>query len=131
MTQHWDKSVELQLHGTGAYRTVKTTEDAAICLLERWPRGTGQAFFKAQAACLDGLDGKLPAAKVRQAFISAAKEADIHIRSTDDPRQLAMQRSTGPKTRVSFSDGPAWRKANSKAMDTIRDHLRQRKPSDR
>lgn len=119
MTQPWDKSVELQLHGTGGYRTVRSTEDAAICLLERWPRGSGRAFVRAQEACLDGLDGKLSAARVRDAFISAAQEADIHIRNLGDPRRSAMEAGRG-KTKVSFSEGAAWRKANSQTTDRVK-----------
>jgi hypothetical protein len=35
--QPWEKGVELELHGLGKYRTVKSTEDAAYSLLNRWP----------------------------------------------------------------------------------------------
>ena len=49
--------VELELHGVGSYRTVKSTEDAARCLLEHWPRGKGKAYMAAQQACLEALEG--------------------------------------------------------------------------
>lgn len=110
MAQNWDKAVELQLHGNGGYRIVRSTEDAAICLLERWPRGSGRAFFRAQEACLDGLDGKLSAARVREAFISAAEEAEIPIRTSQDQKRRTADARPQGKAKVSFAEG-AWRKA--------------------
>lgn len=56
--QNWSKGVELELHGVGSYRTVKSTEDAARCLLTSWPRGKGKAYLEAQEACLNALEGK-------------------------------------------------------------------------
>ena len=79
--QNWSKGVELELHGVGRYRVVKSTEDAARCLLEYWPRGKGKAYMDAQQACLDALEGSTTPEVAREAFIGAALAARIHIRS--------------------------------------------------
>lgn len=108
--QQWEDGVDLEIHGIGGYRTVRTTEDAALCLLERWPVGKGKAYMVAQRACLDGLEGRATAENVRQAFIKAAHEAKIHVRSTVDPRKAAMRGK---------SNSPAWRKANRDAIQAV------------
>jgi hypothetical protein len=112
--QSWDDGVELQLDGIGKYRTVKSTEDAARCLLELWPRDGGKAYMAAQRACLAALEGRVTADKARASFIEAADEADIHIRSHEDPRKAAM-RSQGQSR--------AWRKANKDALDAVEKSL--------
>jgi hypothetical protein len=108
--QQWEDGVDLEIHGIGGYRTVRTTEDAALCLLERWPTGKGKAYMVAQRTCLDGLEGRATAENVRQAFIKAAHEAKVHVRSTVDPRKAAIQAA---------SNSPAWRKANRDAMQAV------------
>jgi len=79
--QNWEKGVDLELHGVGKYRMVKSTEDAADCLVYRWPNPQGQSWMKAQRACLKALEGRITARMARDAFIEAAEEADIYIRS--------------------------------------------------
>jgi hypothetical protein len=108
--QPWEDGVDLELHGIGGYRTVRSTEDAALCLLERWLTGKGKAYMVAQRTCLDALEGRATAENARQAFIKAAREAKIHIRSTEDPRNVAMRRP---------AQSQAWRKANEDAMAAI------------
>lgn len=108
--QSWNEGVELQIHGIGGYRTVSSTEDAARCLLELWPRDSGKAFIAAQRACLAALEGKATADKARSAFIKAAGEANIHIRSREDPRKAAMRNP---------NKSQAWRKANKQAMQAV------------
>ena len=78
--QNWEKGVELELHGVGKYRMVKSTEDAADCLVYRWPIAHGKSWMKAQRACLMALEGRITARMARDAFIEAADEANIHIR---------------------------------------------------
>jgi hypothetical protein len=107
--QQWEDGVDLEIQGIVGYRTVRSTEDAALCLLERWPIGKGKAYMVAQRTCLDGLEGRTTADNVRQAFIKAAHEAKIHVRSTDDPRKAAMR----------ASNSPVWRKANRAAMQAV------------
>jgi hypothetical protein len=81
--QVWDKGVELELHGIGKYRTVKSTEDAARQLTSAWPKPEGPAFDNAVKACIVALENtrqKALASKARQAFIDAADDARIYIR---------------------------------------------------
>lgn len=81
--QRWEKGVELELHGIGKYRTVKSTEDAARQLTTVWPKPDGPAFDAAVRACIEALSNtrkKLLADRARQAFIDAADEAEIYIR---------------------------------------------------
>ena len=117
--QNRSKSVELELHGVGRYRTVKSTEDAAQCLLAHWPRGKGKAYMDAQQACLDALEGASSPELAREAFIAAAMAAKIHIRSHEDPRETAMCGGTA-KNKLTGADSPAFRKANRDAMDSIK-----------
>jgi hypothetical protein len=84
MGQEWDRGVELELHGIGKYRTVKSTDDAARQLMANWPKPEGKAFETAVKACIAALQrtrNRALAEKARQAFIQAADEADIYIRS--------------------------------------------------
>jgi hypothetical protein len=106
--QQWEDGVDLEIHGIGGHRTVKSTEDAALCLLERWPTGKGKAYMVARRTCLDELEGRATAENARQAFVRAAREANIHIRSTEDPRNVAMR---------SPAQSQAWRKANEAAIE--------------
>jgi uncharacterized membrane protein len=97
---------------------VKSTEDAARCLLANWPTGgKGKAYMAAQEACLSALEGITSPVLAREAFITAALAAKIHIRSTDDPRATAMDAG---KNRMSVADSPAFRKANHDAMEAGR-----------
>lgn len=64
----------------------------------------------AQRTCLDALEGTATAENARQAFIKAAREARIHIRSTEDPRPAAMR---------SPANSEAWRKANKGAVEAV------------
>ena len=115
--QNWSKGIELELHGVGSYRTVKSTEDAAQCLLAHWPTGKGKAHVEAQQACLDALEGSTSPEVAREAFIAAALAAQIHIRSTADPRAAAMG---DRKNRIPISDSPAFRKANHDAVEAVK-----------
>jgi len=88
--QNWSKGVDLELHGIGSYRTVKSTEDAVQCLLAHWPAGKGKAYTVALQACLSALEEAAAPELARDAFIAAALAANIHIRSIEDPRAAAM-----------------------------------------
>ncbi|WP_258163224.1 DUF982 domain-containing protein [Rhizobium sp. TH2] len=79
-------------------------------MLELWPLDTGRAFMAAQRACLAALEGRATADKARAAFIKAADEADVHIRSHEDPRKAAMRNP---------AKSQAWRKANKSALEAV------------
>lgn len=77
----WGKPVDIKLPGTGRYRVVTNTSMAADCLFERWPyKGRREKYWKAVESCLADLDGKL--SYPRAAFLAAAKEAGLTIRSS-------------------------------------------------
>jgi hypothetical protein len=116
--QNWSKGVELELHGVGGYRTVKSTEDAARCLLANWPVGKGKAYLAASQACLQALEGTTTPEIAREAFITAALAAKVHIRSTGDPREQA--RRGGATNQLTGTDSPAFRKANHDAVESIK-----------
>jgi len=77
----WDKTVELELGEVGGYRAVKSTREAVEFLMLRWPQKDGRAFAAAKRTCIQALDGKVKTEKARRAFIKAAEEAHISIRS--------------------------------------------------
>ncbi|MDB5524955.1 MAG: hypothetical protein JWM58_2718 [Rhizobium sp.] len=79
-SQYWKSPVELELHGTGKYRTVTGTKHAAECLLTLWPIDEGRAYNEALSDCLAALDGEKPPEAARNAFIRAAAEAHIYVR---------------------------------------------------
>lgn len=77
----WDKCVELKLGESGGYSAVNSTREAVDFLLQRWPRQEGRAFAAAKRTCFQALEGKVKVDKARKAFIKAAQEAAISIRS--------------------------------------------------
>jgi hypothetical protein len=75
--ENWSRSVELELSRMGEVRSISNLHDATQCLLHRWPAKSGKAYTKARAACLNALDGHVPAYYAREAFVAAANEAKI------------------------------------------------------
>ena len=80
--QYWKNAVLLEFVGTGAggLRTVTSTDDAARCLLYKWPDQSSKAYHRAKGMCLDALEGRKPDEDAREAFLDAAREAQLHIR---------------------------------------------------
>jgi len=78
--QYWKESVQLELAQAGGLRIVTSTDEAARCLLYKWPDQTSKAYHRAKGMCLDALEGRKPDEEARQAFIDAAREAHINIR---------------------------------------------------
>ena len=58
--QYWKKSVLLEFAGAGTsgIRTVTSTDDAARCLLYKWPDQSSKAYHRAKGMCLDALEGR-------------------------------------------------------------------------
>ena len=65
----------------GAYLTISSTAEAARVLMEHWPIDKGDALTKAQETCLAVLEGKEEPAAARRAFIEAADEAGVFVRT--------------------------------------------------
>ena len=76
----WEKPITFETNKLGKYWTVTNTAEAARALMERWPVDSGKALEYAQRTCLAVLEGKEDPAVAREAFIKAAKEADVFIR---------------------------------------------------
>lgn len=77
--QYWKKSVLVELGGVSGIRTVASTDDAARCLLYKWPDQSSKAYHRAKGLCLDALEGRKPDEDAREAFLDAAREARITI----------------------------------------------------
>lgn len=80
--QYWKKTVLLEFAGAGVsgIRSVTSTDDAARCLLYKWPDQSSKAYHRARGLCLDALEGRKPDEDAREAFLDAAREAQITIR---------------------------------------------------
>lgn len=65
--------------GVGQYRIIATAEEASRFLLNQWPMENGVAYDAARQACLDALEGEVPADIARQAFIEACGEAGMYV----------------------------------------------------
>lgn len=75
----FDIPVMIQLSALDEIRSVTSTQEAAECLLFRWPRGTGPKYVTATETCLAVLRGAKETAHARAAFEEAAKEVGILI----------------------------------------------------
>ncbi|WP_166163142.1 DUF982 domain-containing protein [Chelativorans oligotrophicus] len=62
--------------GTVQYR-ITNIEQMARILLEEWPTEPGPAHRKAREMALSCLEGKCDALEAREAFVEAAREANI------------------------------------------------------
>lgn len=77
----WEEPVTFETSKLGKYWTVTSTAEAARALMERWPVETGAAYKAALRTCLAVMEGKVRPAEARQAFLDAAEEADVFVRS--------------------------------------------------
>ena len=77
----WHKGVTLALDGPGQYRTITTLQEASWALIEDWPLEDGEALDKALIVFEAAMKGKKTAEAARLAFIAAAIEAGIDIKS--------------------------------------------------
>lgn len=68
--------VRVQIDPTSEY-VVASAWEAIECLQKFWPSEHGGAYRRAYQACLDAVDGWLPAHQARKAFVAAAREAGL------------------------------------------------------
>jgi hypothetical protein len=71
--------VTVMTEHTGKTRNISSVNEAAEFLLHDWPIKSSKKLTAARQACLDALHGKITCTKARDAFIEAAREADIYI----------------------------------------------------
>ncbi|MBD9445412.1 MULTISPECIES: DUF982 domain-containing protein [unclassified Rhizobium] len=77
----WPKPVLLALEEPGNYVTIATTQAASWTMIEDWPTEDGPALDRALLICADVVKGKRTNEDARRAFIEAAIEAGIDIKS--------------------------------------------------
>lgn len=63
----------------GHFYNVTSVEQAAKFLAHEWPANSGPAHAAARIACLDAMEYAVSANEAREAFVKAAKEADIYV----------------------------------------------------
>lgn len=78
--KRWNKPVTFQTMKIGRYRTIDSTTEAALTLMNEWPTETGKNLQSAKRACLAVLEGKASPIKARNAFLKAAEEAHVFVR---------------------------------------------------
>jgi hypothetical protein len=76
--------VTIETTTVGRLRTVTSLREAAECLVGEWPtQGRGDHYRRAVRACHATLEGTATALSVRHAFIRAAIEAGVLVRTAE------------------------------------------------
>jgi ribosomal 50S subunit-associated protein YjgA (DUF615 family) len=65
--------------GAMGLRLVSSAWEALECLKNQWPQQDGVEYRRATRMCRDALEGWMPPAKARQAFVIAAQRAGVLI----------------------------------------------------
>lgn len=73
----WNMPVTLVI-GSAKY-LVTSSREAAWMLADKWPDVTGNTFIRALRACTAAIEGKRPNSFARQAFVVAARRANIIV----------------------------------------------------
>jgi Protein of unknown function (DUF982) len=81
VSKDWNKGVTLALEGPGQFRTIETMQEASWVLIEDWPLEDGPELDKALIVFEAVLKGKKSPEAARLAFIAAAIEAGIEVKS--------------------------------------------------
>jgi hypothetical protein len=75
------EAVTIETDEPGRLVNITNTRQVAERLTKGWPAARkGAAYTRAVKACMDSFSGKKNIEAVREAFIDAAKEADIFVR---------------------------------------------------
>lgn len=78
--KRWNKPVTFQTGKIGQYRTIDSTSEAVLTLMNQWPMDSGKKLEKAKKVCLAVLEGSERPMKARNAFLKAAEEARVFVR---------------------------------------------------
>lgn len=81
MNTPWTRPVVVSLGEPATETVVDTTQAAAWSLIEDWPLDDGVALDRALLVCAAVDAGKRKPEEARQAFVEAAREAGILLRS--------------------------------------------------
>jgi hypothetical protein len=85
----WNKVVTLEIGGqSNEVRRLINTRDAAICLLEDWPKKRGYFYTRAVKGCTQALKGELDHADARIYLIDAARDASLAVQVSLGPGVL-------------------------------------------
>jgi hypothetical protein len=80
--EDFDITVTVTTEGTTRQYVVSDTVHAAEILLRRWPDDMrGQKYRAALKACMDVMEGRKQVASARRAFVNAARQAHILVRT--------------------------------------------------
>ena len=80
--EDFDIAVTVTSEGTAPQHVVTDTVHAAELLLRRWPDDMrGQKYRAALKACMDVMEGRKQVASARRAFVNAAMQAHILVRT--------------------------------------------------
>lgn len=79
MQTPWLKPVVVSIGDPPVETTVTTTQGASWALIEDWPVDEGPALTRALAMCVGVLERKNKPEEARQAFLEAAKEAEVLV----------------------------------------------------
>nr|WP_244508071.1 DUF982 domain-containing protein [Mesorhizobium sp. ORS 3428] len=69
----------VELGHVGKYRHIRSTCEAAECLMTVWPLNRGQRHRDALDTCLKALEGYRSTADARRALIEAAEESEVLV----------------------------------------------------
>jgi hypothetical protein len=75
----FEKPVVVELGQVGKYRKIRSTQEAAECLMTVWPLNRGPRHRDALDTCLKVLEGYRSTADARRALIEAAKESEVLV----------------------------------------------------
>ena len=80
--EDFDIPVTVTTDGVDRQRVVSDTVHAAEILLRRWPDDSrGQKYRAALKACMDVMEGRKQVASARRAFVVAARQAHILVKT--------------------------------------------------
>ena len=79
--KRWDKPVTFEEDDRGHFRTITTTEEAARVLLMDWPGKGTKVHQRAKEIMMFVLMGERPPTEAREAFLVAAADANVFVRS--------------------------------------------------
>jgi hypothetical protein len=75
----FEKPVVVELGHVGKYRQIRSTQEAAECLMTVWPLNRGPRHRDALDTCLKVLEGYRSTADARRALIEAARESEVLV----------------------------------------------------
>ncbi|GLQ80443.1 hypothetical protein GCM10007881_39620 [Mesorhizobium huakuii] len=75
----FETPVVVELGHVGKYRHIRSTQEAAECLMTVWPLNRGPRHRDALDTCLKVLEGYRSTAEARRALIEAARESEVLV----------------------------------------------------